>query len=130
MIGTLGDIVFQVNSEAARTLRDESRTGAPRYVEHDIHGAKPRSEFNGPGLDSISLTVDLSRNVGIIGLEPIDELKKIRKYRDEGQVLTLILGGQNEGDFTIRDTAEERRIRSRDGELVSASVTLTLREYL
>ncbi len=125
-VGVLGDITFEATNDRVLTFTDLTRSAPARWVAHDVHGQKPRQEFIGPGLDSISLTIRLDIERGVV---PKDELARIRQARDEGKVLQFTIGGKLVGDYIIKDAHEELRRLNNGGVLLFAVVTLTLEEY-
>ena len=61
MIGTLGrKIIFEVSDNRVLTFESMSREVSGRWTEHEVLGVKPKAEFLGPGLQTISLTIHLS----------------------------------------------------------------------
>lgn len=60
MIGTLGrKIIFEVSDNRVLTFESMSREVSGRWTEHEVLGVKPKAEFLGPGLQTISLTIHL-----------------------------------------------------------------------
>lgn len=125
-LAVLGAVVFQASADLVRIFRDAKRDGAARWAEHEVHLAKPKSEFLGPGLDGITFSVRLDTSHGLV---PRDELGALRKSRDTGEVLQFTIGGKLVGDFTLRALNESWSVFSRNGELLIADVAVTLKEY-
>lgn len=127
-IGSLGEIIFEASSERVRTIDNVRRKGAARWATHDVVGRKPSREFIGPGLESICFTMQFSVSHGV---NPEDELKKLRKMRDEGKAASLILGGSpvGEGLWTIEDMAESHKKHDNKGAILFADVEINLMEY-
>ena len=66
MIGTLGrKIIFEVSDNRVLTFESMSREVSGRWTEHEVLGVKPKAEFLGPGLQTISLTIHLSAALGV-----------------------------------------------------------------
>jgi phage protein U len=127
MLATLGDIVFEVSSDVVMTWQEASRSGAARWAEHDVHLGKPLAEFLGPGLDELQLEVRLDITRGLV---PRDELQAMRRVRDTGEVLPMVIGGQFIADFTLRQLAEKWTRFDANGVLLTAVATLTLKEHV
>ena len=54
-IGTLGrKIVFEVSDETALILQEMTRETSGRWAIHEAMGAKPKAEFLGPGLQTVT----------------------------------------------------------------------------
>lgn len=126
-IGVLGDITFESTADKQRTWESASRSGDARWTTHEVYGGKPVSEFLGPGLSKIELSVRLDLNRGVI---PRDELRKMREHRDAGSVLQFTVGDQFVGEYVITNVAETWTHLDRGGVLVVAVVSLSLQEYV
>ena len=59
------------------------------------------------------------------------ELDKLRKYRDTGKVLTLVLGGRVVGQnrWVIESIGESVNFWSKTGQILSCDVSISLKEY-
>lgn len=129
-IGNLGKlIVFEVSSDKVLTFRNMNRTVSGRWANHDIIGKKPKSEFLGPGQGSGSLTIFLSANHGV---RPRSTIEKIEKAVENGTPFSFVIGGKKVGSnkWVITNMSETWDEIIMDGVLVSASLTLTLAEYV
>lgn len=86
------------------------------------------SEFLGPGLEQISFTVRLDVSHGV---NPEEELKKLREMRDSGEVAVLIIGGEpvTENYWALTSLREQHKVFTGDGKLIKADVEITLKEY-
>lgn len=125
-IATLGPITFEVSSDKIRTWHEAQRGGESRWARHEVHLAAPKLEFLGPGNDRITLAIRLDAERGLV---PSDELKAMRKERDEGNVLNFVMGEDVIGKFVIRGIEEVwTRVDAR-GSLVAATATLTIEGY-
>lgn len=119
-------VVFEASSDRQRTWSAAKRGGDSRWAEHDVHLGKSLSEFLGPGLDTVDLTVrfDLAR-----GVIPRDELRALRELRDAGEVLQFVVGGDLVGDYTLRGLDEKWSHFDAAGVLTIAEVVIKLKEY-
>jgi len=125
MIGTLGDVTFEVSTEKVLTFQNLRRTGKARYQKHEVISTKPVLEFVGDDLDEIPLTVrlDATKGVNVIG-----EITRLRDYKINGERLTLIIGSNVLGDFVIESVEDAwERITNR-GQPIVATVSLSLIE--
>ena len=122
MIGTLGpNIIFAVNDQYALTFSGMTREVSGRWATHETPGTKPRAEFLGPGLHTISL-----------GVRPRRVLETIERMVEEGTAEYLILGFRPVGKnrFRLTGSSETWDTIYNRGELVRAKLTLTLEEYV
>ena len=60
MIGSYAGISFTVSEDKVQTFQEMSRETASRWNTHEVIGAKPKQEFLGPDLDSMTFTMQLS----------------------------------------------------------------------
>lgn len=131
-LGALGDVVFISSFRTpikVRTFRDFQRDSSARWGSNDIHLQKPRSQFLGPGLDTI--TFNMSFDVKL-GMNPRVEMEKLLKYNREGKVLLLQIGGKalGKGKWKIMDLGQSWESIDREGNLLKASLSVTLEEYV
>lgn len=129
-IGNLGTlIVFSVSSSKILTFSSMTQTVKGRWATHDVIGGKPVSEFQGPGLRSITLPILLHARHGV---KPRTTMEKIERAVENGTPYPLVIGGKRVGKYQWKITqmseAWEKIIK--DGRLVSVSLTLTLEEYV
>lgn len=125
MIGTLGSIVFKVSADTVRTFTNLTRAGTARYQQHDVIGKKPVLEFIGPDLDTIALPVRLDISYG---LDPQSEINAMREAMNNGTRSAFIVGGKFLGDFVIESVSDTWETVSNRGNLIKASVSLSLKE--
>lgn len=129
VIGSYGEIVFEVSDKRKQTFRDFERNGSARWDNHAIHLLKPISEFNGPELEQISLVVTLKVEHGV---NPVKQLEKLRKMRDTGKVASFILGGKpiSQNDWKLQSMAETNQRIDNKGNIMGVDVSLQLEEYV
>ena len=125
-LATLGDLTFVASEDEVLTWTTASRSGKARWADLDVHLAKPKREFQGPGRDTISLSIRLDIDRGVV---PRDVLRSLRDLRDAGEVLQFAVGGELVGDYSIDSVNEDWRRVDADGVLVTAQVAIVLEEY-
>lgn len=99
-IGRLGDITFEASETMIRTLSNMKWSGSARYATHQRHGGNALTEFVGLGTDMFSFSITLSRELGV---EPMDEIKKLWKYERAGEAVPLNIGGHAYGRYRWGD---------------------------
>lgn len=129
MIGYFGDIIFETSDERILTLVDFERSSSSRWSTHDVIGKKPASEFIGPGLDTISFTVNLN---GMFGVKPRYEMNRWLRKERAGEVETLVIGNAALGvdKWRITSVSQMWNVILNKGELLSGSVDIELEEYV
>lgn len=125
-LGNFGEIVFEASAQTVRNWQKLQRKGSARFAEHKVLGAKPRLEFLGEGLDTVSLQIRLDHQ---LGLDPIAEIDALRAIKAAGQEKQLILGGNVFGKFVLVDLVEDHQRHGAGGLLLMADVSLELKEY-
>lgn len=127
-IGSMGDIVFTVSSRKTRTVSDFSRTGNPRIATHEILGEKPIVEFIGAGNEECSFAILLSRSLGV---NPIEDLNRLRDMRDKGAVFNVFMGGRplSQNQWMLKSLSESVNFFDKRGEIQSVQVSVTITEY-
>lgn len=128
IVGSFGtNLVFQVSLKNVLTPHSVKHELKGRYEEHKVLGAKPRLEFLAPELQSFSFTIILS---AMVGVNPAVSLDIIRALCAEGIAERLIIGGANYGYHIIESMSEEWNTTLQNGVLLSANVSITMKEYV
>lgn len=129
IIGSFGDIVFEVSHNKIRTFNNFSRSASSRWADHEIEEGKPISEFLGPDLDEISFRM---RFDVAYGMNPKTEMDRLLIKCRAGQAETLIVGGIPLGMYkwTIRTVGQDWKYFDGSGRLIVGEVDVTLREYM
>lgn len=129
-IGNLGEyIVFSVSSDKVLTFNKMTQTVKGRWTNHNVIGKKPKSEFLGADTRSLNLSIKLDV---MLGVKPIKVLKTLEHAVEDGSIFPFILGGKKVGSnsWVITQMSETWDCVYSKGELIKASVSLTLQEYV
>lgn len=129
-IGSLGKLItFETSDKKILTFKDFKREKAGRWEVHNCIGKKPKQQFLGPGLDKVTFTITLSAQHGV---KPRTTLDNIGKYVDNGTPAKLVIGTKQVGKnkFIISQTSEAWDMIWNKGELVKATLNITLEEYV
>lgn len=129
IIGSFGVIVFEVSTDKIQTYDEFQRTNSPRWQEHSIIGQKPILEFEGPGVDTISFNIVLRADLGV---NPEEQLVKLRKFARWGQKALFIRGNQpiSTNYWVIDSLIEKHRNIDKLGNVLTIEVELNLKEYV
>ena len=128
-IGNFGsDLVFKVSDEQVLTFNNFSRTVKSKWVEHAGIDINPASEYVSRELDSISLTVVLSAELGV---KPRAMIEKLESLCKNGSVRTLVIGNKRvgSGSFYIEQISEAWDYIYSRGELWQATISISFKEY-
>lgn len=129
MIGNLGPVVFVVSENTMRTFSEFARSSTGRHSVHEILGKKPKSQYIGPGLDTVSFTMRFDVSFGI---NPRKELDALTELDRQGKAMPLIIGGKGLGTALWVITALNQtwdRIDNR-GNVLVATANISLQEYV
>lgn len=154
VIGSLGTVIFEVSNKTQfsgmglgilgnylnkktgnngitfKTPNNFKRSSEARWAVHEIIGQKPVSEFIGPGLEKFSFEMILDANLGV---DPTEELEKLRTMRDTGEKVFLILGDSpvldNNSRVYITNLDEDVARVDSNGNIIAINVSISLKEY-
>lgn len=130
MIGSLGEVAFEVSSKKVFTFGELSRERTARINFHErLGGLKPLAEFIGPGVESISFTIRLSRYLGV---DPLAEVATLRKMCDSGTAASFSLDGKPQGDglWLVESIKETWRNVDNKGNPTEIDCDIQLKEYM
>lgn len=129
MIGALGDVVFVVSDDTIRTFDNFERNTESRWATHDIHLAKPKSEYLGPGLDTISFSMRFDVAYGINPRKEMDALVELAR---SGKAVPLVIGGKGLGVNLWKIKSLKQRWIHVDnrGNVLVGEVEVELEEYV
>jgi phage protein U len=129
LVGYFGNVVFQASRHKTLTFSDLKHSSAGRWEKHNVIGEKPVSEFIGPDLDTISLTILLN---GSNGVKPRKEMERWIRMVNEGYVDILVIGHKPLGrdQWSVKSVSEAWDVIFNKGELYSGKIDVTLEEYI
>jgi len=125
-VGSFGPVVFSVSADALYLVEGIARATRARIEEHPVVGAKPRLEFIAPELDEVAFSIFLHAGYGV---NPREEIKRLRLLCAEGRAQRLILGGSNFGSYLLLSVTENWLRTGPGGVVLVASAYVALREY-
>ena len=129
MIGTLGDIAFEVSEEKIRTFNNYKYSAGANYSEHNIHGKKSLLEFTGLKASNINLDIVLDESLGLTVDEELDELFILLETH---KPVKFVLDGKIQGweKWIIESIDVSHDVINNKGRTIRASVNIKLREYV
>lgn len=129
MFASLGDFIFEVSEQNVRTFTNLKFQNSATFTEHKILGRKGLLEFTGLNASSCSLDIHLEASL-------IDDLQEVINYfyeaMNEGNALLFMLGSDvmGEGLWVIEGLDESYSVINNRGEVLSADLSLKLKEYI
>ncbi len=130
VVGSWGStITFKVSDQQALVLQSFSRTVGADWATHTRVGAKDRSEFLRPKLQTVQFTMILD---ALLGVKPRSTLDAIARSAENGDAETLVIGGKAIGDnkWKIESVSETWETMLPGGELYRATASVTMSEYI
>ena len=113
----------------AKTFAELKQTSSGRWAEHEPINSKPLSEFLGPGLDELEMTMTLTP---MLGVDPKDSYEKVREGVRKGEYHPMILGGiPLSGNMWYIDkiTGESSKFAAGTGKILWMKLSLLIKEY-
>lgn len=129
MIGTFGtSLIFEVSDSRVLTFKGMTREVSGRWTDHEVMGVKPKPEFLGPGNQTVTLPITLS---AALGVRPRQLLELVAGMVERGQAEYLIIDCKpvSKNPFRLTGSSETWDKLYNGGELVRASLSITLEEY-
>lgn len=129
VLGALGDIVFEVSDETAKTISNMNWGGSASYATHKRHGYHAMSEFTGMGADGLSFDIVLS---AYLGVNPQTVIGQIWTYERTGTTLPFVLGNKAYGKYrwVITKHSVKAQFYDAEGDMTHCKVSVTLQEYI
>ena len=128
-IGNIGKkIIFETSDSRILTYSKFNKTVKGRWAKHEVIMQKPRSEFVGADLQEVTFSINVNAMYGVKPNQIITELERIV---ETGEVNVFVLGGKlvGGGNWIIPQISEAYNKQMRDGELLSATIDITMKEY-
>jgi phage protein U len=129
VIASWGDFVFEVSGNIAKTFQELSQKSSGRWAEHETINTAPLSEFLGPGLDELELSIIFTT---MLGVDPQESYEELRAAVRKGECNPFILGGFPLSDNLWRFaeiSGDSTVFGPRDGEIMWMELSVTAREY-
>lgn len=129
VIGSFGDIVFEVSDKKIQSFDGFQRSNEPRWKEHAVIGHKPILEFEGPGVDPITFTVLLRAEFGV---NPENQMAKLREFARRGKKALFIRGNKpiSVNYWVIKKLSETHKNIDNFGNVMTIEAQLDLLEYV
>lgn len=127
-IGNWGSLLkFRVDDDKIFTFDSFRFDLSARTSKHNMVGAKPKLEFNGPDLDTVTMEIKVSV---LAGTKPRTIERKIKGYIRRGAVAPLVVGGRVIiSRAMLTKVSESYEIVMRKGDLAEMTLTATFSEY-
>lgn len=124
-LGVFGVIPFVCSSSVLMTFKDLQVERTDRWATHEVIGQKPKLEFIGEQLISVSFSIQLS---AAQGMSPVLAMLALKKIMQTHEPQRLLIGTDYFGKFILESMSETRKHHNNYGQCIYAEVTLNLRE--
>ena len=128
MIGSLGEVVFEVSADKILTFDGLQFSKKANYAEHAIHARKGLLEFTGFSAVTASMNIALNADLGV---NPLEELAKLNGIFERHEAVFFILDGKPQGDglWVIESMSLKYDYLSNTGVPKIIEVSLNIKEY-
>lgn len=125
-IGNWGNYIkFQTSDDKVLTFDSFKRKVSARTAKHNVINARPKLEYLGPDLQSITFRIELN---AMLGVRPRKVEEKLIKR--VGYVAPLVIGGKKVcSRAMLTGLSDAYNIVLRKGEVLSMSIDVTMTEY-
>lgn len=129
MIGSLGPVEFYASSEYVKTFSDLAVSHKAAYAEHKILNRPAKLEFTGSDASTLTLKLHFDAQHGV---NPSDEIEALRDMTHTSSPVPFVLDGNVIGrDLWVIESMNVNYDKiAYDGFILSADVTLSLKEYI
>ena len=129
VLGAFGPVVFSVSSLRVLTFNGFQRKSGKRTAKHEVISGKPRTEYLGPDLSTLSFSIRLDVTYGV---QPKTMLLLLQQMSEQRGAYPMVIGGRPIGlhPWSLDSVSEEWNTVYSGGELASAEVKLSLTEYV
>lgn len=128
MLGSWGDIIFNVSADKVITFDGFSRSVSANIGEHSVGGHQAIIEWIAPGSDTISFDLSLRADLNV---NPRQIFDKISDYCKNGSRFPLIIGQETIGGagsvYICESCSEERIYVDGQGNLLQSRVSVSLK---
>ena len=129
-VGSWGTtIVFATSDYSILTFSGLTRQVGSEWAAHGRLGAKDQVEFIKPSLQKITFKIELD---AMHGVRPRTTLDRLAAAAESGEVNFMVVGGKMVGAnrWRITSISEAWNVVYTKGELVKATVTVSMEEYI
>ena len=118
---------FIVNEETILTFTDMTRKGTARTAKHNLINGRPRLEFIGPDLQTVTFKMELN---ALLGVKPRLVEEKLYKKMNSGAVAPLVIGGRKIlSRAMITSISSTYNTYAKKGEVAVMTLNVTMTEY-
>lgn len=128
-IGNIGKaIVFETNDQRILNFTKFNRTVKGRWASHNRVGKKPKKQFLGPDVSSLTFTIELNAEHGV---KPRATLKKIEELVANGKPQKVVIGCKtfSKNKYVITEVSSDFQRVLNKGEVAKITCDITMEEY-
>ena len=128
-VGNWGSgIKFHTSDDRILTFKNMKHSFSANFQKHKVMGGKkPKVEFTGPDLDTVTFTIELN---ALLCHQPKAVEEKLLKRASKGQYYPLVVGGKRIlKKAMITKMSAGYDIVLKKGEIYSMKIDVTMMEY-
>lgn len=127
-VGNWGSAIkFQTSDQKILTFNKMKRKASVQTSKHNMINGKPKVEFHGPDLQSITFTIELN---ALLGVKPKKIESKLIKNLNNGTIAPLVIGGKSIcRKAMLTGLSSSYNIVLKKGEIFSMNIDVTMTEY-
>lgn len=125
MVGSFGDVTFEVSETKVKTFKDLNFSCSVNYAEHKILNGNTLLEYTGKNAWTMIFKIELRRDMGV---NPVEELEYLRGFMNRHEAKLLMIGEIVYGYFVIESMSGNFQVVSSKGEVQILNITLNLKE--
>ena len=125
-VGSIGSVVFSVDSKNASILKDYNRSVSANYATHSLVGQTAVMEYTGTNPTEISFTLTLS---AFLGINPGSQLSKLEAMVKQGQQVTISIGSSIIGEkWAVQSVSSKAEYYDNEGDVTQYDVSIHIKE--
>lgn len=126
-LGSWNKIVFKVSKKKIFSPSDISVKYSANWVNHEIIGKVPKTEFQGKGQIAVECKIVLDATLGV---RPEKEAKKFVTALQNGKKAKLVIAGKamSKYKFALTDVSKAYDIVTKQGKAQRLTLNLTFKE--
>lgn len=127
-IGNWGSgIKFQTSDKKVLTFTGMKRKATAQTSKHNMINGRPRLEFHGADLQTVTFTIELN---AMLGVKPKTIESKLIKSLAAGTVAPLVIGGRSIcRRAMLTGLSSSYNVVLKKGEVLSMNIDVTMTEY-
>ena len=126
MIGKFKDKIFTVSNDKIYTFNAFSNSAKLSYEEKEVEGSKSKMYIKGASLQDLSLTIDVTTELGV---DVEAEINDWKSYAESGARDSLYIANKKYGGTWIVVGVNISDVYNNDKTIISATISVDFKEF-